>query len=246
MNVIKLERLGRMQIESATHQGYRRTNNEDRFLVRYFAGQCALLVIADGMGGHAAGEIAAQLAVDCFQRFVPSESDINGDLAAQMDAAHDDILKESLSDLSMTGMGTTLTALFINGSSAHWAHLGDTRIYLLHDDILSRITNDHTLAGDLLKRGDITKEEARFHPYGNILTRCAGCEQHTPDSGSFALHDGDLVLLSSDGLHDLISDEEIYTALSADIPLAARLQLMIDRCLEAGGRDNITGVLASI
>ncbi|MGC9964792.1 MAG: PP2C family serine/threonine-protein phosphatase [Syntrophobacteraceae bacterium] len=235
-----------MQIESITNQGLRRKGNEDRYLVNALDNGRALLVIADGMGGHAAGEVAAQLAVDSFERFSPPDHDIGTELAKRMEEAHGRILEYSLGALSFKGMGTTLTALFINGRSAFWAHVGDTRIYLFHKGSLTQVTDDHTIPGRLLKRGEITREQARFHPYGNVLTRCAGCERHEPDSGTFDLAPGDLVLLSSDGLHDLMGDEQIAAILRADIPLREKLDSMISVCLEAGGRDNITGVLAAI
>ena len=230
-----------MQIESITHKGLYRNNNEDRHLVNVLDNGCALLAVADGMGGHAAGEIAAQLAVDSFEGFSPRDSDIDTELRKQVEAAHNRILQHSLEDFSLKGMGTTLTVLFITGRSAFWAHIGDTRMYHLHKGSLIRITE-----GTLLKHGEITMEQAQLHPYRNILTRCAGCEQHETDSGVFDLADGDLVLLTSDGLHDLIPDEEIAAILTSDIPMREKLDRMISRCLEAGGRDNITAVLARI
>ena len=175
--------------------------------------------------------------------FSPRDSDIGTGLRKQIQEAHNKILKYSLGDFPLRGMGTTLTALFITGRSAFWAHVGDTRIYHLHKGLLTRITDDHTIPGTLLKRGEITREQARLHPYGNVLTRCAGCDGHEPDSGTFDLSVGDLVLLSSDGLHDLIPDEEIAAILTTDTSVKEKLDWMISRCLEAGGRDNMTGVL---
>jgi protein phosphatase len=235
-----------MRIESITHQGFERKNNEDRYMVNLLDNDCALLVIADGMGGHAAGEIAAELALESFEGYRPGGPDISAELLNQIEEAQKKIMERSFALPSLSGMGTTLTALFLTGRSAFWAHVGDTRIYHLHKGSLIRITEDHTMAGMLFKKGDITREQARFHPYGNVLTRCVGCEQHEPDSGAFGLTDGDYVLLSSDGLHDLISDEQIAAFLSEDITLKGKLNRMISACLQAGGRDNITAVIAGI
>jgi protein phosphatase len=235
-----------MQIESITHQGFYRTNNEDRYLADVLDNGSALLVVADGMGGHAAGEVAAQLAVDSFAGFLPCGVDIDAELRRKIEEAHDKILEYSQKDFSLRGMGTTISALFITGGSAFWAHVGDTRIYHLHKGLLTRITEDHTIPGTLLKRGDITMEEARLHPYKNVLTRCAGCEHHEADSGVFDLAQGDCVLLSSDGLHDLIPDEKIADVLTDSIPMKEKLDWLISRSLEAGGRDNITAVLCTI
>ncbi len=178
-------------------------------MVNLLDNDCALLVIADGMGGHAAGEVAAELALESFEGYRPGGPDISAELLNLIEDAQKSITERSFASPSLRGMGTTLTALFLTGRSAFWAHVGDTRIYHLRKGSLIRITEDHTMAGMLLKKGEITREQARLHPYGNVLTRCVGCEQHEPDSGAFGLTDGDYVLLSSDGLHDLISDEQI-------------------------------------
>jgi len=235
-----------MRIESITHLGLQRKNNEDRHLVNLLDNDCALLVIADGMGGHAAGEVAAELALDAFEGYRPGGPDISSELLNKIEQAQNTIMERSRAMPSLRGMGTTLTALFLTGRSAFWAHVGDTRIYHLHKGALIRVTEDHTMAGMLLQKGEITREQARLHPYGNVLTRCVGCEQHEPDSGAFGLTDGDYVLLSSDGLHDLISDEQIAAFLSEDITLRQKLDRMISACLQAGGRDNITAVIAGI
>ncbi len=235
-----------MQIESITHQGLKRKNNEDRRLVNLLDNDCALLVIADGMGGHAAGEVAAELALQSFEGYRPSGPDISAELINQIEEAQKSIMERSRALPSLRGMGTTLTALFLTGRSAFWAHVGDTRIYHLHKGSLIQITEDHTFPGMLLKKGEISREQARLHPYGNVLTKCVGCESHEPDSGAFGLADGDYVLLSSDGLHDLISDEQIAAFLSVDTTIAEKLDQMISACLQAGGRDNITAVLARI
>ena len=215
-------------------------------MVNLLDNDCALLVIADGMGGHAAGEVAAELAVESFEGYRPGGPDISAELLNQIEEAQKSIMERADALPSLRGMGTTLTAMFLTGRSAFWAHVGDTRIYHLHKGSLIRITEDHTMAGMLLKKGEMTREQARLHPYGNVLTRCVGCEQHEPDSGAFGLTDGDYVLLSSDGLHDLISDEQIAAFLSADITLTEKLDRMISACLHAGGRDNITAVIAGI
>jgi PPM family protein phosphatase len=235
----------RMQIDSITHRGFVRKNNEDRCLANVLDDDRAVLVIADGMGGHAAGEVAAELALEGFKNYRPGP-DITRGLLDRIIDAQNNVMKRSLTVPSLKGMGTTLTALFLTGMSAFWAHVGDTRIYHFHKGSLVRITEDHTIPGMLLKKGEITIEQARFHPYGNILTRCVGCERHEPDSGAFELAEGDSVLLSTDGVHDLINDEQIAAILSEDISIKAKLNQIVSACLEAGGRDNITAVLAMV
>ena len=247
LNAADFSESSKMQIESITHPGFHRKNNEDRCLVNALDNDHAMLAIADGMGGHAAGEIAAQIAMECLGDFNPGDADIIAEIINRIEQAQRSILERSRLNRSLRGMGTTFTALFLDGMSAFWAHVGDTRLYHLHEGSLTRITEDHTLPGMLLKKGEISREQARLHPYSNVLTRCLGCgERHEPDSGAFDLTEGDIVLLSSDGLHDLMADEQIAAILSAPIPLKDKLDQMVSICLEAGGRDNITAVIAQI
>ena len=234
-----------MQIESITHVGLYRKNNEDRFLVNVLDVDRTLLVIADGMGGHAAGEIAAELSISSFRDWRPTGRDMCGGLLDRFKSAQEAVVERAGAVRSFQGMGTTLSALMIVGRSGFWAHVGDTRIYHYHQGSLARVTEDHTVAGMLLKEGEITVEQARVHPYSSVLTRCIGCENHEPDSGVFELASGDCVLLSSDGLHDLIPESRIAAFLSSHVPPAEKLAAMGDACLQAGGRDNITAILAA-
>ncbi len=235
-----------MRIESITNVGLYRENNEDRYLVNVLDEERALLVIADGMGGHAAGEIAAELAVSCFEDYRPTGSDICAQLRARMQKAQQAVVERARIDASCRGMGTTLTAVMLSEKTAFWAHVGDTRIYLYQEGTLLRVTEDHTMAGRLLKKGEITAEEARVHPYAHVLTQCIGCERYVPDSGVFYPGEGDVVLLSSDGLHDLIPDSRIAAILSTEANLAEKLAQMVSACLQAGGRDNITALIACL
>jgi serine/threonine protein phosphatase PrpC len=235
-----------MQIESITHQGLRRYNNEDRFLVRVLDSDRAVLVIADGMGGHAAGEIAAELALESFKSYMPvRQDDITTELKALLKQSQALVISESMRDPSLRGMGTTLTALSLVGKSAFWVHVGDTRIYRFHDETLIRITQDHTIAGTLFSEGEITAEQARVHPYSNVLTKCLGCEDYEPDSGAFEVIDGDSILISTDGLHDQITEEQIAAVLSQKIGAVDKLNALVLACLDAGGKDNITALLAA-
>lgn len=235
-----------MQIESATHQGLVRQNNEDRFLVKHFENGTTLLALADGMGGHAGGEIAAELALENLIVLSFDASDPGGGLLAAFGEAHKAILDAARFDSALIGMGTTLTAALIFNKTAYWVHVGDSRLYLFHAGNLDQVTCDHTIPGELLRRGEISREQARVHPYGNVLMRCAGCQRFEPETGAFEIEAGDLLMLSSDGLHDLIPDSLLKSILARDTSLADKLDKMFNRCLAAGGRDNITSILAGI
>ncbi len=235
-----------MEIEAITHTGLVRPNNEDRYFVSRLGMNSVLAAIADGMGGHAGGEIAAEIALEALAGFDSECEDPGEALTRCMMSAHESILDASAADRSLRGMGSTLSIVFVSGPKAYWASVGDSRIYLFRCGGLSPVSNDHTIPGSLLKEGKITRETARLHPYRNVLLRCVGCDRHEPDSGAFDLYAGDLLMLSSDGLHDLLSDEEISEVLSSEGNLSAKLQNMLAMCLELGGKDNITAVLVSI
>lgn len=233
-----------MFMESITHQGLIRENNEDRILTRSFQGGGALLAIADGMGGHAAGEVAAQLALECLENLQPDAGNASEALQRSVQEAQEVVLAASRMGVDLKGMGTTLTVALVYPGVVRWAHIGDTRLYLFSAGELVQITDDHTIPGLLFLNGEISKEQARLHPYGNILLQCIGCDKFSPDSGTFEIREGDMLLLSSDGLHDLISDEEIASVLSTRCGLGAMLDRLVAMCLERGGKDNISAIVA--
>jgi protein phosphatase len=235
-----------MVVEAITHPGLRRQENEDRFLIRNFHAPSSLLVVADGMGGHAGGEVAAQLAIETLANFAFTEPDRTRELVTLARKAHEVILETAHTNQLLRGMGTTLSAVFLSVPTARWVHVGDTRIYLFHEGVLTQITDDHTVPGVLLKKGEISKEQAWGHPYSNVLVRCVGCHHCEPDTGEFTIGAGDLVMITSDGLHDLVPEHQIAAVLSSPISLREKLEHLLELCLKAGGRDNITALLASI
>jgi protein phosphatase len=153
------------------------------------------------------------------------------------------ILDASAKDMSHNGMGTTLTAAFIDGAAAHWVHVGDSRLYLFRDGVLVQVTDDHTLAGLLLGAGEISAEEARVHPARNMLMSCLGRCDFEADTGTLELLANDLLLLSTDGLHDLVPEQDIADTLGGNGSIEDKPGLLVEAALGAGGRDNITVVL---
>jgi protein phosphatase len=200
-----------------------------------------LLAVADGMGGEAAGDQAAQCAIDRLRDFRPG-ADPLAQLLALYKQASDDIHERVRKNNQLSGMGTTLTAAYINKETIYWTHVGDSRIYLLTDGELNRVTWDHTLPDTLLKEGDITPEEARNHPAQNMLLQCVGCGRFRASTGSLKRSKGDLLLLSSDGLHHEVPEAVIGELLRAQGRLEERLQALVQAALDSGGRDNITVV----
>ncbi len=235
-----------MLIESGTHTGLVRSNNEDRFLVKTFSDDSALLALADGMGGHVAGEVAAQVAMEAMERLDAASNHPLKNLVRAVFDANKTIVDSSRLDPSMKGMGTTVTSVFISGRTGFWVHVGDSRLYHFRQGVLHQVTTDHTIPGSLLKKGKISSEMARVHPYGSMLLKCVGCPNFEPEEGTLSLDSGDLLMLSSDGLHDSMPHSEIESVLALNIGLREKLGILIERSLKSSGNDNITAVLARI
>lgn len=236
-----------MKTAHQSHVGYRRENNEDNCrVIRYDDGTC-LLTVADGMGGEIGGDIASAIAVESIEGAgQPTGRDLAGHLTDRILAAHGEIRNAIDNRPELSGMGTTLVIAYIRKGLLYWAHVGDSRLYLFRDGNLMRMTEDHTIPGRLLAAGDITEEAAEIHPMRNLLLRCVGCRRCEPDSGSFLVKPGDVVLLCSDGLYGEVSADVIAAILGERAELADRLGMLIDAALAGGGSDNITVVGAEI
>jgi serine/threonine protein phosphatase PrpC len=198
--------------------------------------------VADCLGGEAAGESAAQTAITSLEGLNPDSDSIGEALVESMHTPNHEILEEVAEKREIEGMGTTMTALFQRGGVTHWVHVGDSRLYPFRENRLVQITENHTPAGLLLSNGEITKEEARNHSLRSFLFECIGCEEFNVDQGSFDVKEGDLLLLSTDGLHDEVPEKEIAFILESDGTVEDKLNALAQASLDARGRDNITAV----
>jgi serine/threonine protein phosphatase PrpC len=235
-----------VELFGLTHPGNKRDKNEDRYLIRELGPQAALMVVADGMGGHQGGELAAQMVVDALS-IVPPESIGTADgLSRCLVQANKAILKRGSREPDVEGMGSTATAAVIQSDSAHWATVGDSRLYHVRDKALKQITTDQTLVQYMVNEHHITAEEARSHPLRHVLHQCVGCAECNPASGRLEVLPGDILLLSSDGLHGEVSRQELTEALTMAADLKTVATALRDKALANGGRDNITLVAARI
>ncbi len=233
-----------------TDTGQVRTRNEDAHVSfepkdsSASAEKGSLYVVADGMGGHKGGEVASKLAVDTIRTEYYSSEEKNPvkALTDAFEAANRLILEKSDKEDLLSRMGTTCTAMVIRGEEAYFAHVGDSRAYLLRESNLRQITQDHSLVGEMIRSGIISQRDARFHPQRNVVTRSLGIQEmvqtDTPES-PFEIKDGDVFLLCSDGLTTLVGDEEIRATLESYSTHKACKRL-IDLANERGGVDNIT------
>lgn len=223
----------------ATDIGRVRQGNEDCYLA-----DSPLFAVADGMGGHRGGEVASHLALDTVEAMHLRGE---GTLADQVREANRVVFQRSGEDREVAGMGTTLTAALVDGDGLHLAHVGDSRAYLLRAGSLRQLTDDHTLVNRMVKAGEITRAEAEVHPHRNVVTRALGTEPEIPvDEQSVALLEGDRILLCSDGLTGMVTEEQIQAILeTTDEPQQAADRL-IRAANRAGGIDNITAVVLDV
>src|ERR1700761_5153220 len=200
---------------SGSDTGRQRRANEDALMVR-----SPLFVVADGMGGAQAGEVASKLAVEAFQGGLPDGGEPELDLKHLAQAANARIHELSHANAEQAGMGTTLTAVYVGEREVPIAHVGDSRAYCLRDGQLLRLTDDHSLVDELLRQGRLTPEEAIEHPQRSVITRALGPEGIVEvDTRSFQARDGDVYLLCSDGLTTMIGEDEIAATLVGIVSL---------------------------
>ena len=255
-----------MTVAALSHAGGKRTNNEDRYSVTPFLNKgtrtpCLLAIVADGIGGHVAGEVASQLTVDAIVRSIAASDGRNPVTqlgSAVVDAAH------AVADAAQQapehhGMGSTVVAVWILGDRLHTAYVGDSRIYLLRESELLQLTTDHTWVQEAIEHEIISPEEARSHPHAHVLRRAIGSPQ-TPEpdmrirlpsaagvlpseaNQGLRLQPSDRILLCSDGLTDLVSNREIKELLAQHSPDQA-VRKLVDLALARGGHDNVTVVV---
>jgi protein phosphatase len=224
---------------AGTDTGRQRRANEDSLLAR-----SPLFVVADGMGGAQAGEVASQIAVESFRNGLDDPEQPEHALSALALAANSHIHELSHANAEQAGMGTTLTAVYVGEQDVAVAHVGDSRAYCLRDGELLRLTDDHSLVDELVRQGRLTPEEAVDHPQRSVITRALGPEVEVEvDTRSFRGRDGDVYLLCSDGLTTMVDEAQLAAVLLAHPRLSDAGEALIAAANEAGGRDNITVVL---
>jgi protein phosphatase len=223
-----------------TDTGRQRRDNEDSAYVH-----APVFVVADGMGGAQAGEVASRMAIETFEEGLPASGAPEARLAELVRSANHRIYDHSRVDQGRAGMGTTLTAAFLDDAHLAIAHVGDSRAYLFRDGELTRLTQDHSLVDELVRQGKLTEEQAAEHPQRSIITRALGPEPEVEvDTWTYPVRAGDVLLLCSDGLTSMISEERVGEILLSAATLQQAADRLIEEANEAGGRDNITVVLS--
>jgi len=222
-----------------TDVGRQRSSNEDSFLE-----SAPVFCVADGMGGARAGEVASRIAVETLADGDAAAGEAEARLADTARAANRRIYELAQEDDSRAGMGTTFTAVLVDGGDVVTGHVGDSRLYRLRDDALERLTRDHSLVEELVRRGELDPKEAESHPQRSIITRALGPEPEVEvETFTCPARAGDVYLVCSDGLTSMVSEERLRDLLRADGSLEEAAHRLVEAANDAGGKDNITVVL---
>lgn len=238
-----------MRVYCETNKGLMRENNEDSLIVEE-SDRYNLYAVADGMGGHKAGEVASSIAIDTIRDYFRKSSNkeefkVPSFIIESIDAANSRIREEALNKDECSGMGTTITMAVVDLSQsiAYIANVGDSRAYIVKNDEIIQITEDHTYVNELLKDGKITLEEAKHHPKRNVITRAVGSEEYVQaDIFEIELFDNDVILLCTDGLTTHLPDEKILSTIK-EYGCSESVQRLIKLANDNGGTDNITIII---
>ena len=205
-----------------------------------------LYIIADGVGGHNAGEVASESAIDFFEEFIyeTKEDETLDLLVSAVVYANDEVFKLSKTNKAYSNMGTTLLATTIKDNKIFIAHVGDCRLYGIRNNKIAQMTSDHTYAMDLFKAGIITKEEAKNSKDSNVLTRAIGTDKNVKADALFCdIFKDDIFIMCSDGLSDMLTDDEIFEIASKNIPAEDKVENLIQKANDNGGKDNIAVIV---
>ncbi|WP_425448969.1 Stp1/IreP family PP2C-type Ser/Thr phosphatase [Dethiothermospora halolimnae] len=242
-----------MLVGICTDVGKIRNINQDSFFYSKIK-ELPLFVVADGMGGHKAGEVASKIAIETIEEILYNNEEKLKNNELQIPKFIDYALKEAnrrvflkSQDENYRGMGTTVTLAFVFGSEVFIGHIGDSRAYLLRDKELIQLTRDHSLVAELVRNGRISEEEAMNHPQKNIITRALGTDENIKiDITSHGINQKDIILLCTDGLTNMVSNDRIKEIILSSKDVNSSCDLLINTANDLGGIDNITALLVDI
>lgn len=237
-----------MKTFSKTDIGRRREINQDYvFATDQPIGNLPnLLVVADGMGGHRAGDFASKYTVEVLEEEVRNSTELHPEeiIGKAIQTANEKLMQEAEKDSRLEGMGTTLVAASIMDHTLYFANVGDSRLYLINKEI-RQLSRDHSMVEEMVRLGGLTEEEAKHHPDKNIITRAIGVKKKVePDFFEYRLKGGDIILMCSDGLTNMVDDDEIFQIVKSSRDIVEAVENLIQRANENGGSDNIGVILA--
>lgn len=234
-----------MRVYGASDTGLVRAINQDAYYLP--AAEENFAAVADGMGGHLAGEVASAMAIELFARRMRTARGVPEDaLRDALECANMAIYQASMTDADKRGMGTTFTAVMMGEGEVYLAHIGDSRAYLLRDGELSQISKDHTLVAELVAQGHLTPQQAKTYPHRNYITRALGVDMHVQiDITRTDWVEDDVWFLCSDGMTNEVPEEDILATLTGEGTWQQKADRLIALALDHGARDNVTGVIVT-
>ena len=242
---LQIIKIGGRKFIGITHIGLSRKLNEDRYLIKDMQDNSVLIAVADGLGGNVSGDYAAEKIRKIFANLKQvtknNEQPELDQLVREIDRS---IYADSQSIQDLEGTGSTFIGVLLRNGVAHWVHVGDSRLYFLRDEKLTQVTEDQTLARFLLEEGEITPDQLPTHYSRHIMDQCVGCGYSEPETGNLQFTNGDLFVLSTDGLHRQIPEPTLISILNTASDLETKAKSLVKAALEAGGKDNITLVMA--
>lgn len=240
-----------LSVAAGTDVGRIRAGNEDS-LYADADRERGLFIVADGMGGHAAGEVASEMAVQIVARDLTdlrdlTQADAGSRMADALKAANRAIYERTIQEAEKQGMGTTASCLLVGQGRYIIGHIGDSRVYLLRDGVFRQITKDHSYVQEQVDAGFLTPEQARYHPYSNVITRCVGANAAVEaDVLTGEIRNGDLFLVASDGLTGMVEDPQLRRILESKQTPGRMVDSMITEANRRGGLDNITAIVVQV
>ena len=242
----------RLLYAARTDVGMIRSGNEDNYAVNATADR-GLFIVADGMGGHAAGEVASEMAVQIVElELQGAATDLENQgsaekVSAALRKANRNIHDRTMTEVDKQGMGTTASVLLVSPTGYLIGQVGDSRVYLLRDGALHQLTKDHSYVQEQVDAGFLTPEQARYHPYSNVITRCVGASPDVqPDIYRGEVRVGDLFLVASDGLTGMVDDRRLQALLMSRTEPERKVHLLIAEANGRGGLDNITAIVVQV
>jgi protein phosphatase len=241
----------KLSYAARTDVGMIRSGNEDNFEVDANKAR-GIFVVADGMGGHAAGEVASEMAVQIVIREMKDTSSVSDGTATRtlgeaLKHANRAIHDRTITEVDKQGMGTTASVLVLSDSRYIIGQVGDSRVYLLRDGALKQLTKDHSYVQEQVDLGNLTPEQARYHPYSNVITRCVGASPDVePDLYAGEAKTGDIFLVASDGLTGMVDDRRLRDLLMTRNEPKRKVELLIAEANGRGGLDNITAIVVHV
>ena len=240
-----------LTVAARSDVGMIRSGNEDSFFA-HATKERGIFIVADGMGGHAAGEVASEMSVQIVSRELQDLLDVYGEVAREKVAeslriANRAIYDRTIQEADKQGMGTTVSMLVVSGARYLIGQVGDSRVYLLRDGALRQLTKDHSYVQEQVDAGFLTPEQARYHPYSNVITRCVGASDSVePDTYAGEMKPGDVFLVASDGLTGMVDDRRLQQLLLSRASAGRVVDALIAEANYRGGLDNITAVVVQV